>query len=252
MIRRLSSGVALVAMLTVGLVSQSQAAYYGDFAGSSISFRDVQDVNGLYGVPVVQANSLVFTPMNFEIDCASSATCPPTPATVDDILLFDVETDPGISIERIVVNEEGTTLLDDFDLPGAFAATTVVGNVFIDVTALNGVAITGLNLNAQMNFTSLGTYDTLTEGNGTHLWSGVLAVNIDDFLAANGYPDARATGITVSLANTLTAYAANGAVASIRKEEVRGLAVKVIPEPGTALLMGLGLAGLAANRRRRC
>ncbi len=61
---------------------------------------------------------------------------------------------------------------------------------------------------------------------------------------------AQATRINVSLANTLTAFAENGAVASIRKDEVRGLAVKVVPEPGTALLMGLGLAGLAAGGRR--
>lgn len=251
MIRRFFSGIALVAVLTLGLVSQSQAAYYGDFAGTLLSFRNVQDNNGLYGAPVVQANSLVFTPMNFEIDCASSGTCPPAPAEVGDILLFDIDADPGISIERIVINEEGTTLLDDFDLPDAFAATTVVGNVFIDVTELDGVAISGLNLNSQMNFTSLGTYDTLTEGNGTHPWSGVLAVNIENFLAASGYSGSKATGLTISLANTLTAYAANGAVASIRKEEVRGLAVKVVPEPGTALLTALGLAGLAITRRRR-
>ena len=60
-----------------------------------------------------------------------------------------------------------------------------------------------------------------------------------------------ATRIEVSLSNTLTAYGDNGAVASIRKDAVAGLAIKVIPEPGTALLMGLGLAALATRRRDR-
>jgi hypothetical protein len=135
-------------------------------------------------------------------------------------------------------------------LPTAFAATTVVGDVFIDITELDGVPVAGINLSTSMDFTSLGTYDTLTEGNGTHVWSGVLALNIEAFLDANGYAGQQATRIDVSLGNTLTAFAENGAVASIRKDEVRGLAVKVVPEPGTALLLALGLAGLEATGRR--
>ena len=251
MIRHFISGFALVAALTLGFVGQVQAAFYGDFEGTLLSFRDVQDVNGLYGDPIVSANSLNFTPRNFATDCASSGSCPPAPAEIDDILTFDIDADSGVSIKRIVLNEEGTTLLDDFDLPGAFATTTVVADVFIDINELDGVAVPGINLNAQMNFTSLGTYDTATEGNGSHLWSGVLALNIEEFLATSGYPGTNATNITVSLANTLTAFASNGAVASIRKDEIRGLAVKVVPEPNTALLMGLGLVGLVAVGGRR-
>ncbi|MBW2423566.1 MAG: PEP-CTERM sorting domain-containing protein [Deltaproteobacteria bacterium] len=36
-----------------------------------------------------------------------------------------------------------------------------------------------------------------------------------------------------------------GAAARIQKKDIDGLAITVIPEPGTALLMGLGLFALA-------
>ena len=148
------------------------------------------------------------------------------------------------------MNEEGTTLLDNFDLPDTFAITTVSADVFIDILELNGAPVAGISLNTQMNFTSLGSYDTATEGNGNHSWSGIMSANIDNLLAAGGY-SGRATRIDVSISNTLTAYADTGAVASIGKDRFSGLAVKVIPEPGTAILLGLGLAGLAGAGRRR-
>ena len=48
----------------VGLTTQAQAAFYGDFGtpGGFIVFRDVQDINGLYGAPSVVSNTLLFAP----------------------------------------------------------------------------------------------------------------------------------------------------------------------------------------------
>jgi hypothetical protein len=61
----------------------------------------------------------------------------------------------------------------------------------------------------------------------------------------------QATLVRISLANTLTAFAESGAAARIEKKDIDGLAITVVPEPGAALLMGLGLFGLAASSRNR-
>jgi hypothetical protein len=50
-----------------------QAANYGDFNGSTVSFLSVQDQNGLFGAPTVSGDSLDFSPNTFE-------ACVPQPA----------------------------------------------------------------------------------------------------------------------------------------------------------------------------
>ena len=79
---------------------------------------------------------------------------------------------------------------------------------------------------------------------GTFPW-----LNLDAVIANAGEVGG-ATLVEISLANGLTAYAENGAVAFIEKNDIDGLAIKVIPEPGTAVLMALGLVGLAVARPR--
>ena len=76
-----------------------------------------------------------------------------------------------------------------------------------------------------------------------------VTLDIDQVLLDNSILG-QATLVEVSIANTLTATSSVGAIASIEKKDISGLSITVVPEPGTALLMGLGLAGLAASGRR--
>lgn len=240
-----------VGMLGIaGSASVANAASYGDFSSASgtVSFLNVADINGLFGAPTVSGNSLDFSPNTFEADCALSVTCPPTPHTVSDTLVMDIDADAGQFIGTIVLSEAGDTTLASF--LNALAATTVVGNVFIDVQEVNGVPVNGLNENAQMVFTRSGQYESNDEGVGTHIWSGFLSIDVNSVIAGDG-GSGQATRVQISLANTLTAYAASGAAARIEKKDIDGLAITVIPEPGTALMLGLGLFGLAASGRNR-
>lgn len=231
-----------------GSASIASAASYGNFASPSgtVSFLNVHDVNGLFGAPTVSGNDLDFNPTTFEAQCAGSPGCPPTPATVSDTLVLDIHAIPGQIIDTVTMTEAGDTTLSSF--LNAFAATTVVANVFIDVLEVNGLPVNSLNNNAQMVFTRNGQFETTDEGVGTHLWSGLLSFNVNSVITGGG-GTGQATLVRLSLSNTLTAVAASGAAARIQKKDVDGLAITVVPEPGTALLMGLGLLGLAATRR---
>lgn len=249
-----SSGIVLSSLLglaVLGLASQANAASYGNFSSptGTVSFLNVEDVNGLFGMPVASGNSLDFSPNTFEVDCASAPSCPPTPGTATDTLTFQIDADSGFFIEDIILSEAGDTTINNFTVPTGFAATTIVANVFIDILELDGSSVSGINGNASMIFTADGTFDTNTEGNGSHVWTGLLSLDVDAFIAAASQTG-KATLVEISLANTLTAYAENGAVAFIEKKDIDGLAITVVPEPGTALLMGLGLTALSLTSRR--
>lgn len=257
---RLSLSTARIAFaLSVGMwmwgsASDANAAFYGNFSdpSGSVDFLNVQDNNGLFGAPTVSGNNLDFSPSNFEADCSTAPSCAPAAHTVTDLLLFEIDARNGYVIDTIVMTEAGDTTL--FSIANALAATTVVADVFVDVLEVGGSPVsvlTPINGSGAMVFTPTGAFATNIQGNGTRTWSGLLSLDIDQVIANSGVAvNGQATLVRVSLSNTLTAYAESGATARIQKKDIDGLAITVIPEPGTALLMGFGLMGLASARRR--
>jgi hypothetical protein len=208
---------------------------------------NVEDLNGLFGAPTVSGNFLDFDPVGFTADCASSITCPPTPDSISDTLTFQIDANAGFFVDRVRLEEEGTTELNS--LLGALGATSVVGDIFLDILEINGSPVNNVNANATMNFTSGGTFNTNEEGAGNHGWTGLLVLDIDTVIANAGLIG-QATLVEVSLANTLTAFAEDGAIARIDKRDVDGIGITVIPEPSTTFLIGLGLAALARRNER--
>ena len=244
------SASALTAALSIGSLllaaSASQAAYYGNYGGASVSFLDVQDQNGLFGAPTVSGDSLDFSPNTFEAICPGAPSCPPSPVLVDDTLTITIQANSGSYIDDILMTEAGDTTLTSF--LDALAATSVSATVFVDIFEIDGVTVNNINGNAQMVFTNGGQFESNDEGVGTHIWTGSLLIDLDQIIA-NAGGSGRATRVQLNLDNTLVAFAASGASARIEKKDIDGLAITIVPEPGTALLMGLGLAGLATIRR---
>ncbi|MEM9175242.1 MAG: PEP-CTERM sorting domain-containing protein [Myxococcota bacterium] len=247
-----SSALALsvAALATTLLAGTASAVLYGTFFSPTgdVTFVDVEDLNGLYGAPVASGNSLDFSPNTFEAQCPLGG-CPPTTNLVTDTLTFQVDANGGFFIEDIILSESGDLNINDFTIPVGFAAVTVSANVFVDILELDGVPVSGINANDVMTFTNGGAWDTSSEPNGAQIWSGGLDLDIDAVIANAGQVG-RATLVELSIANTLTAEAQNGAQAFIEKKDIDGLAITVVPEPGTALLMLLGLGGLSAAGRR--
>lgn len=248
---RALSAVALTAIGFVGLAPTADAAFYGNFSSGTgdVSFLNVSDLNGFFGMPVASGNSLDFTPANFEVGCPDGGGCPPATAAISDTVTFQIDANAGFVIEDILLNESGDTSVLDFGIPTGFAATTVVADVFIDILELDGSPVAGINANTTMVFTSDGDFSTDVDGSGDYLWSGNLALDVDAVIAAAAQIGS-ATLVEISVSNTLTAFAENGAQAFIQKKDFDGLAITVVPEPGISLLMGLGLIGLARVSRQ--
>ena len=243
------SRTALALAFAVAVPGLASAASYGNYSSptGTVDFLNVADTNGLFGTPTVSGDSLDFSPNAFEADCAVSATCPPTPHTVDDTLTLQISANSGNFIEQIQLSEAGDTTLSSF--LSAFASSSVTADVFIDILEIDGNSVNNVNANQQMVFTSGGTFDTNVEGSGTHTWTGSLLIDLGTIIA-NAALTGEATLVELNISNTLTAFAENQAAARIEKKDFDGLAITVVPEPGTAILMTLGLMGLSASSRR--
>lgn len=239
--------VLLISSTALILTSSAQAAFYGDYAGSTVTWVDVQDQNGLFGAPFASGDSLDFSPNAFEAECSSDPGCPPTPVTVDDTLTLTIQANEGSFIDDIVFSEAGDTTLQSF--VDTLAASVVAATVFVDIFEIDGISVNNINGSIAMVFSQGGEYRSDDQGYGTHIWDGSLTIDLDAMIAGAG-GTGRATRVQINLDNTLTAYAAAGATSRIEKKDIDGLAITVVPEPGTALLFGLGLAGLAVAGRK--
>jgi len=232
------------------LASSAQSAYYGTYPGSTVVFENVGDQNGLFGIPTPSGDSLDFSPNAFEAECPSTG-CVIDPVlggilTVDDTLTVTIQANSGSFIDDVLFSEAGDTSLQSF--VGALAASVVTANVFVDIFEIDGVSVNNVNGTVVMTFSQDGEYESNDEGYGTHIWDGSLTIDLDAMIADAGLVG-RATRVELNLDNTLTAFAAAGATSRIEKKDIDGLAITVVPEPATALLFGLGLAGLAAIRK---
>jgi len=240
---------ATALLFTLGTASSAFAAFYGNFSDASgtVSFLNVSDSFGLYQAPTVNVNTLNFSPNLFQTIC-TNGDCGPG-ASISDTVVFQVDANAGQFIDDILLSEQGDTNLTEF-LAGAIGVTTVTADVFIDIFEVNSVGIPVINAFASMVFTSGGSYSLADEGSGLHGWTGSLMIDLDAILAANAVVGS-ATLVEISISNTLTAFSEFGAIASIEKKDISGLAITVVPEPGVALLMGLGLAVLASRAPKR-
>ncbi len=230
------------------ITGTAYAALYGDYVGSTVVFEQVTDQNGLYGAPVVSADSLDFNPNSFEAGCPVHGC---VSELVDDTLTFTIQANATHFVEDIILSEAGDFNLSTF-VGTDLAVTSIAANVFIDILEIDGVAVNNINANTSMVFTNAGSFirDQTIDGTGTTsaAWIGGLSIDLDAIIIGAGQTG-QATRVTLNINNTLTAFAGGAAIAFIEKKDFDGLAVTVVPEPGTAILMGLGLAGLASIRR---
>ena len=246
------AAAAVAAVWGFGLAAHAAPINYGDFVGSTVTYKQVTedsltDPGPLFGAPTLVGDSLDFNPLSFGATTTGGGV-----DLTDGQLLFGIWAQAGSFIEEVQLSEAG-----DYTLFGAGTVNTKASvglSGTIDVIEIDGVAWGGAPINIPFSGAfapSGGTYDLVNDpGIGVN-WSGLVAVDIEQYLVDNSIPFVNgATKVTVNLDNTLVAASEMNTTAIISKKDFDGFSVTVIPEPSTGALLALGLTTLARRRRR--
>jgi hypothetical protein len=169
---------------------------------------------------------------------------------VGDTLTLDIKLETSAAGEMIAiagsVNNYNTGVVSVDAGASTVAADLLFGVVIPGVGSFNGVS----NLESAVTDTSVqgpGQEDTFLSLLGTAGAGGDGTAESAQFQIVY---DVIGAGTTTLRVGTFADYADAFSGASDNVVNNAGVSITVVPEPGTALLMGLGLAGLAAAGRR--
>ena len=220
---------------------------YGSYAGPSVTYTTMQETSSsgdpepIFGAPTGLGDQLLFFPANF------TANANPVDGTFDHT---------GSQFQAVITGNTPTTVLTDFNLT-EFGDAQIFGSGGTAATgtyaALAGFLTVTHDINGPISpvvipFT--GTFapsDNLNYVNdfGVTIWSASVSIDITAYVA-------NAHSFTLSLDNDLYAFSEASTSAKIQKKVVDGpsVIIEVIPEPGTALLVGSGLLIMSLRGRR--
>lgn len=218
-----------------------------DINGDSILDSGPASLDGLYGSPRLDGDSLAFDDLDFLSYSNGSGS-----DITRGVLGGQIEGKPNFYVNQIYFSEFGDVTTNAFAPGGVIGTASITNSIDISILEVDGVGLaTPIDFTANMVVNPQSSWSTSVTG-GT--WSGSLLVDVTAAVRAAGYADGFATLVNFELSNTLETSAANGGSGYIAKKETGGLYVETfnqengIPEPATLVLLGLG--GLLLRKRR--
>lgn len=205
----------MMAALLLNLTASAQAfVSWSNSSGSANSFdwSNGGSTAGLFGDPCVVGDTFTFSPDNFRAESTNANS-----VNVQDIMSVDLSAHNNFAITKIGITEYG-----DYG---------ILGTGFVDMT---GSLSAEDSDNSSFYSANLTISPAMPINSGTGDWSASVWININN-----------AKNLSVSLENGILAFADAGSAAFIQKKIVgNAVAVTVVPEPATLLLLSLGMFGL--------
>lgn len=221
MLNRITSSLlTIVTGLVLSTASHAGVVNYGSFNGTTVTFVDVTETTleltppGLFEPISVSGNSLLSGAQGFILNVQDGGL-----DFFDSRLSFMVQADPGFTFSSITIHEFGSFFTFGDDSVASVSAVAFVQSV-------DGV------FNDSFQFDQLGSNVPVSNP-----WSGDLTIS---------FPTT--DKITVTLDNRLFGVADDPGQAFVDK---KGLTITIVPEPSSALLLGLAFLPIAGLRRQR-
>lgn len=235
MLRKFQPAALMLAVFLAASPALAATISYGNLSGASVDFLSISesattDPVPLYGTPGVSGDSLIFGPGSF-----TSAASGVAADTTSGRISVTLQAKPGQLLGKIVITESG-----DYSLFGGLAAigsptATAQVSGLLTVTPLVPV---GAPQSASTVVSPIQPLFVVGGGNASGSWSGSAVIDLKGL---------NVTRAQLVLNNVLQTSTSSGADARIRKTAL----TITVPEPTTALLMAVGIAGLLAIGPRR-
>ena len=218
----------------------ARALFIAELDGGTVTFLNITDTNGSFISASAGGDTLDFN-ANLTADVTGTAD-------VSDAVTFDVVRKEEFVIDLVLIDAGGL-----FTFLGAGAGGTIVVNALVDVIeAWDGTSLIDVQaLDPGNEF-----YFTSSFGGPVGAWSAdPLAFSIGDILGSQipALAGASATQLQVTISASLSV--SGSAPSSLSLNNAEGMVFTVIgsgsaiPEPSTALILGVGLAGIGLWRR---
>ncbi|GEM_PF-5329554 len=270
--RRIAVGCVLFGLLCAPAAA---AGSYGDFSGltafdppDTLTYRNVRDDGGGFGAPLAKPFELVFA--GGSGIGASCEACDPTGVEASDLVRLDIELAGSLTLAELDLRQTFDYFLS-VDEPDSYAAHLVQTNAFLVVQEVGFQLVDPITLAFSMTMRPTNNGARFEQGLEKGTLEGRLVIDVYDVLWRSGFRlPGEPTRMSLSVETTVQAFAGPGGFAEIRtSSRAPVLAIEHIawhsvclscepleplpkaPEPSTGLLVGLGLAGLAASRRER-
>ncbi len=218
----------IVGTLVIGLMVCAPSALGGPWEspggnGDGFTYANGQDINGLFGSPVVYGNTFHFLYANFQVEAVDGGS-----ASQSDTTSFDITVESGLFFSTMTVQ--------------AFGSYSIVGEGSADLNS--GIELAE-NAGIMRNWSGpLNTTPAFPITSGSGGWSGDAMVDV-----TWEFPTP-ADSMHVELSCIIDAIAGDDGSSEINVQyENLVISFGVIPEPASLLLFGLG--GLGLLRRRR-
>lgn len=210
---------------------------FGDYLGTNVDYIDVNETTNTdtveFEAPTLNGDdSLTFFPTDFTAEATGAGGF----ATTQSLLNATIMSKNGTTLDIFRFTETGDSLI----LGSGQNFIQLSGSLILLEDVDGPITPTSINFSVADGNVVFDPSDFITTP-GASTWSGMLEI------------DLMGLGITkaeLQLDNNLFANSfAEGSISRVQKK-FGGISLEIIPEPGTGLLVGLGLLGLGLRQRR--